>query len=118
MLTKNGRFTLLNQNSLLSVRSSVASKFEYLPVDINIHDSAVWIKDGESTFKQCGDNGTSQASLLKDTHGDEHWDLHYSHDSEFVTLFDIKVKTINFYNFLKSFGQDQDIYIKNGYRMG
>ena len=54
-------------------------------------------------FKQYGDDGTSQGSLLQDTHGDEHY--HDYHHSE-------KVKTINFYNFLKSFRKDQDIYIK------
>ena len=88
-------------NPLLVAQLSLENTLS--PIDVNIYDSAVWVHDGESNFKQYGEDGTGQGSLLEETHGDEHY--HDYHDSQ-------KVKTIDFYKFLNSFQKDQDIYIK------
>jgi FkbM family methyltransferase len=76
---------------------------KYNTLDITTHKDAVWIKDGFLTFKQYGDDGTGQGSLLEDTKGDEGYHDYYS---------SCEVKVIDFLNFLKKFKNDQDIYIK------
>jgi FkbM family methyltransferase len=67
------------------------------------HNTAIWVKQGNSIFKQYGDDGKSQGSLLEQTNGDRHY--HDYHDS-------IEVETIDFHNYLKNFSSDQSIYIK------
>jgi FkbM family methyltransferase len=63
----------------------------------------VWVRNGRSVFKQYGDDGTSQGSLLEETNGDkEYHDYHSS----------IEVDTIDFYEFVKTFKPHQEIYIK------
>ena len=76
---------------------------QFKDLDITVHDKAIWVNEGTSIFKQYGDDGTSQGSLLEETKGDkEYHDYHSS----------IEVKTIDFYEFITRFEDYQDIYIK------
>lgn len=76
---------------------------EQFGFDVTAHPKAVWIRNGRSVFKQYGDDGTSQGSLLEETNGDkEYHDYHSS----------IEVDTIDFYEFVKTFKPHQEIYIK------
>ena len=76
---------------------------EQFGFDVTTHLKAVWVKNGTSIFKQYGDDGTSQGSLLEETNGDkEYHDYHSS----------IEVETIDFYEFVKTFKTHQEIYIK------
>ena len=76
---------------------------EQFGFDVTTHLKAVWVKNGTSVFKQYGDDGTSQGSLLDETNGDkEYHDYHSS----------IEVETIDFYEFVKTFKIHQEVYIK------
>jgi FkbM family methyltransferase len=72
-------------------------------LNIIVHKKAAWTKNGFGVFKQYGTNGLSQGSLLQLTGGDKEYDDYF--DS-------VKVETIDFFEFLKSFDESTEIYIK------
>ena len=100
---RHGTYTTFEPNKLLHPISTDQFDFKVTP-----HNTALWVKQGNSTFKQYGDDGKSQGSLLEQTNGDRHY--HDYHDS-------IDQETIDFHNYLKNFVGSEYLY-KNEYRMG
>lgn len=86
-------------NPILNTQDCV----DKLDLNIKLHNKAVWIKDGVFNFKQYGSDGQSQGSLLEETNGDKKYADYFS---------SVEVETIDFYKFLKSFDESQEIYIK------
>ena len=72
-------------------------------LNITFHRKAVWIKDGNTIFKQYGDNGTSQGSLLEETEGGKSYGDYYNQT---------EVECIDIYKFIKSLDENSNIYIK------
>jgi len=71
--------------------------------NITKHRSAVWTKNGKIVFKQYGNDGTSQGSLIADTQGDKTYGDYYS---------ETEIQCIDLYEFIKSFPENSEIYIK------
>lgn len=86
-------------NPLIDIDSCVK---QFTNKNIKTHKKAVWISNGKTVFGQYGD-GTSQGSLIEDTGGSKHY-----HD--FFNK--VEVETIDFFEFVNKFNQNDNIYIK------
>jgi FkbM family methyltransferase len=87
-------------NPLIDVEKCIENFTHY---NITVHRKAVWIKTGKVIFKQYGDNGTSQGSLLEETEGGKTYADYYSQT---------EVDCINLYEFIQSLDLNSNIYIK------
>jgi FkbM family methyltransferase len=67
------------------------------------HRKAVWIKDDKIIFKQYGNNGTSQGSLLEETEGGKSYGDYYNQT---------EVECIDIFKFIQSLESNSNIYIK------
>lgn len=73
-------------------------------LNVTFHRKAVWVEEGEFTFKMYGHDGCSLGSLLKKTKGDGLYKDYYSSSV---------VECIDFWNFINTkFKAPDNIYIK------
>jgi FkbM family methyltransferase len=78
-------------------------KNKYDNLNITIHNKAIWTTNTTVTFGQYGNDGTSQGSLIEETGGSKHYHDFYKK---------IEVETIDIYEFLSQFKEEDDIYVK------
>lgn len=69
---------------------------------VKVHKEAAWKRSGKVIFNQYGNGGKSQGSLLEETGGGKWYSDYYG---------DCIVKSIDFYEFLKNFDENKEIYI-------
>jgi FkbM family methyltransferase len=99
-IDKNWEIHLFEPNPLITIDSFIEKYNEY---NITFHKKAVWIKKDRVIFKQYGNDGTSQGSLLKDTNGGTSYMDYYG---------EVEVDCIDVFDFIKSFDADSNIFIK------
>lgn len=99
-MNKNWEIHSFEPNPLVNSENCVKSFSEH---KINLHKKAAWTFNGEILFKQYGNDGRSEGSLIAETKGDIHYHDYYS---------ETNVPCIDFYEFLSSFQDDSEIYIK------
>ena len=99
-MDKNWEIHTFEPNPLISVEECIKNFSNY---NITLHKKAVWTRNDKLVFKQYGNDGTSPGSLLEETNGGKFYGDYYNQT---------EVECIDIFEFIKSFNQDCDIYVK------
>jgi len=99
-MDKDWEIHTFEPNPLIDVEECVKSFSNH---NITLHKKAVWIKNDKLVFKQYGNDGTSQGSLLEETNGGKSYGDYYN---------ETEVECIDIFKFIEQFDSNSHIYIK------